>query len=117
MNTMKSVALWTGASLVALASLAGGVLFLLGHGSVDVGGRPMEVGVGVTLIAAAGGTVAGLWRMRRATSDGGAFLAAGALPIGICFWWTGVAPVLAGSVAIAGLVRSRRAAKAARVMR
>ena len=117
MKKAGSLVVLGGGGLVALASLGGGILFLLGHGSVDTGGRAMEVGVGVTLIAASGGTLAGLWWMRRTMSRGGAVLAIAAVPVGICFWWTGVAPVVAGSVAVTGLVRSRRAAKAARTVR
>ncbi|MDA1280142.1 MAG: hypothetical protein O3B95_08920, partial [Chloroflexi bacterium] len=88
------------------------LLFLLGYDSADVGGRPMDVAVGITLIAAAIGIVTGFWWMRRTKSRGGALLAVAAVPVGICFWWTGVAPLVAGSVAVAGVVRSRRAARA-----
>ena len=117
MKKISSTLLLGGVALVALASLGGGVLFLLGHGSVDVGGRLMEVGVGLTLIAASFGTLAGLWWMRRTMARGGAVLALAAVPVGICFWWTGVAPVVAGSIAVTGLVRSRRDAKMARSAR
>ena len=117
MDRVGFVALCVGAAIVALASLGGGVLFLLGHGSADVGGRAVELGVSMTLVAASGGMVMGARRMRRIKSRGGALLAVGAVPVGICFWWTGVAPLFAGSVAVAGLVRSRRTAKAARIAR
>ena len=97
------------AGLVGLASFAGGVLFLIGYGSVDVGGRIMELGVGVTLLAAAAGTLAGVRRLTRSRSGGGVLVTSSALPVAVCFWWTGVAPVVAGGVAVAGLIRSRRA--------
>jgi hypothetical protein len=116
--------LMVGASAsLAIASFAGGVLFLLGHaGSLDFGARPMEVVVGVTLLAgggamvvgiwrSGGAMVVGMWRFGRAHRTGGSLVAAGALPIAVCFWWTGIVPAVAVSVAIAGVVRSRRAAR------
>ena len=74
----------------------------------------MEIGVAITLILASVGMVVGLLRIRRAKSRGATLIAVGGVPVAICFWWTGVAPVLAGSVAIAGLIRSRRASKTIR---
>ena len=106
---VPNLALVGGAVSVGLASLAGGVVFIMGYGSVDVGGRAMELGVGVTLIAAAAWTVVGLRMLGRSRSSGGVLVATGALPVAVCFWWTGVVPVVAGSVAVAGLIRSRRA--------
>lgn len=105
--------LMVGASvLVAIASFAGGVLFLLGlGGELDFGGRPMEVGVGVTLLAASGAMVAGMWRFRSTNRNGSTLVAVGALPVTICFLWTGVVPAVAVPLAIAGVVRGRQAAK------
>jgi hypothetical protein len=96
-------------ALLAMASFAGGILFLLGlGGSVDFGGRPIELGVGLTLLTASGALVTGIWRFSRTRRTGPALLTAGALPVAICFWWTGVVPAVALTVAIAGVVRSRR---------
>ena len=99
-------------ALVAIASFAGGVSFLAGlGGSLDSGGRSMELVVGTTLLAASGAMVVGMWGFSRAHRTGPTLVAVGALPVAVCFWWTGIVPALAVPVAIAGVVRSRRAAK------
>ena len=107
----RSIAVLGMAVLVAVASLAGGVLFLAGHGSVDTGGRAMELGVGVALLLAAGAMGMGVRRSLSSSSKGGGLIAAGAVPVAICFWWTGIVPVVSASVVAASVIRIRRASK------
>jgi len=109
---IQSGAIFGASALVSIASFAGGVLFLADMGgSLDVGGTAMRLGVGVTLLAAGGAMAAGMWRFRGTRPRGSTLVAVGALPVAVCFWLTGVAPALAVTVAIASVVRGRRAAR------
>jgi len=110
-SRLRTIVMVGASALVAIASFAGGVLFLAGHGSVDLGGRPMELGVGVTLLVASVAMVIGMWRFSRSQRSGHTLVAVGALPVAICFWWTGVVPAVAIPVAIASVVRGRRTAR------
>lgn len=94
--------------VLAATTLAGGILYLLGHLSVDVGGTPMRIGVGMALIASALALLAGTWATRHSRRRGGGLIAAGAVPAAICFWWTGVVPAVALPVAFFGIRRARR---------
>ncbi len=97
------------ATLLALVSFAGSVLYLAGFIPVDVGGRGMELGVAVVLLIGGAALSAGAWGSARSQSgNGGALLAAGALPVAACFWWTGIVPAIAIPVAVAGVVKRRR---------
>ena len=96
------------AAILAMVSLAGGVLYLLGHLSVDGGGTAMRIGVGVVLIASGLSISVGLWASRRPEQSGGGLIAAGAVPAAICFWWTGVVPIVALSVAFLGVRKARK---------
>lgn len=106
---LRTILMAGASALVAIASFAGGVLFLAGYGSVDLGGRTMELGVGVTLLAASAAVAVGTWSFRRSRRGGNTLVAVGALPVAICFWWTGVVPAVAIPVAIASVLRGRRA--------
>ena len=104
---------FVGAALIlAVISLAGGAMYLLGHFTVDTGGTAMRIGVGITLTASGLAMFAGIWASRRSTQSGGGMIAAGAVPAAVCFWWTGVVPVVALSVAAFGIRRARRQARA-----
>ena len=103
-------------AILAAVSLAGGVLYLLGHLSVDTGGAAMRVGVGITLIASGMALAGGLWASRRPGASGGSLMAAGAVPAAVCFWWTGVVPAVALPVAAVGIVRARRQRRARKVV-
>ena len=105
---LRAILMVGATTLVAIASLAGGVMFLAGHGSVDIGGRPMELGVAITLIASSIAIVVGTWMSKRTHRTGNEFVAVGALPVAVCFWWTGIVPAVAIPVAVASVVRSRR---------
>ena len=101
-----------GASAVlALVSFAGGAMYLLGQLTVDVGGTAMRIGVGSVLILGGLGLAAGLWRSRNSERSRSGLIAAGAVPAAICFWWTGVVPVVALPVAYFGIRRSREQAR------
>ena len=97
-------------ALTAAASVAGGVL-LFGHNSPDTGGRAMELGLGTALLTAGVAVFAGMWRFRKARRSGAALVAVGALPVAICFWWTGIVPAVAVPVAVASVIRGRRLAR------
>jgi hypothetical protein len=103
-------------AMLAAVSLAGGVLYLLGHFSVDTGGAAMRTGVGVTLIASGLALGGGLWVSRRSAGSGGSLMAAGAVPAAICFWWTGVVPAVALPIAAVGIVRARRQRRTRKVV-
>jgi hypothetical protein len=99
------------AATLATVSLAGGVLYLLGHFTVDVGGTAMRTGVGVTLVGSGLALLAGLWIGRHSGKSGGSLIAAGAVPAAVCFWWTGVVPAVALPIAAIGILRARRQAR------
>lgn len=99
------------ALLVSLLSIAGGLLYLFGQFDADVGGTAMKVGVGTTLLLAGVLTPVGLWLSARSLARGSTLAAACAVPLGVCFWWTGIAPLLSLAVVVVGIRRSRRAAK------
>ncbi len=106
---IRNVVMVGGSGLVAITSFATGILFLVGQdGSLDLGGRPFELGVGVTLLVAGGAVVTGLWNFSGTRRSGSMLVAIGALPVAICFWWTGVVPAVAIPVAITSVVRGRR---------
>ncbi len=99
------------AAALAIVSFAGGVLYLLGHFTVDGGGTGMRIGVGVTLIGSGLALFAGLWVSRHSEKSSGSLIAAGAVPAAVCFWWTGVVPAVALPIAAFGVLRARGQAR------
>ena len=103
---------WKGYLLIAAAlatvSFAGGVLYLLGQFTVDASGTAMRIGVGVALIGSGVALSIGLWASRYSGKSSGSLMAAGALPAAVCFWWTGVVPAVALSVAAFGIFSARK---------
>ena len=71
----------------------------------------MRIGVGVVLVASGVLLLVGLWRLKRSRSWGSGMVAACAVPLGICFWWTGVAPVLSLVAVVVGIWKSRKRAR------
>ena len=105
------------AAVLAVVSLAGGAMYLLGQFGVDVGGTTMRVGVGSALVLAGLMILAGLWAGRHSPQSGGNLIAVGAVPAAICFWWTGVVPAVALPVAAFGILRARRQQRMERMVR
>lgn len=100
------------AVILPIVGLAGGTMYLLGQFGVDVGGTAMRTTVGVALIVSGLALLAGIWVNRHSDRRGWSLIAAGAVPVAICFWWTGVVPAAALTVAFLGVRRGRSQARA-----
>ena len=114
-NSILRKGLVGAALILAVISLAGGAMYLLGHFTVDTGGAARRIGVGITLTASGLAMLAGISASRRSAQSGGGMIAAGAVPAAVCFWWTGVVPVVALTVAAFGIRRARHQARARRM--
>ena len=109
--TRIALALRAVSLLMAAASFGGAALYLNGSIPVDTGGTAMQIGVAVVLVVGGAASVLGVWRAtQRRTGKNGALLVAGAVPVAICFWWTGIVPVAAVSIATLGYINGRRKA-------
>ena len=65
---------------IALVSVGGGVLYRLGHFSVDGGGTAKRIGVDITLTSGGLAILSGLFPSRRSEGRGAGHIAVGALP-------------------------------------
>lgn len=96
---------------LAIVSFGGGIMYLSSQLNVDVGGTAMRVSVGIVLILASAALLGGLWASRHSSRSNGSLITAGAVPAAVCFWWTGIIPAVALSVAFFAVRRSRQQAR------
>ena len=111
-NSLVRYGFVVAAAFLVAVSLAGGVMYLLGHLTADTGGTAMRVGVGTVLIVSGLAMSAGIWISRRSHRGSGGLIVPGAAVAAVCFWWTGVVPAVAVPVAFFGIRRARRRAAA-----
>lgn len=101
--------LFIGASvLLAVLSMIGGILIVLGVDQLDIGGDIARYSIGTAVFLAGPAILAGLWLGRHKPGLGAACQVGGAAIFGVCFSWTIVGPILALLVAVLGVRKARR---------
>ena len=102
---IRNVVIVGGSGLVAITSFATGILFLVGQdGSLGPRRKAFRARGRGDTSSRCGAVVTGLWNFSGTRRSGSMLVAIGALPVAICFWWTGVVPAVAIPVAITRVI-------------